>query len=248
MNNIIIPLIISTIAGLSTLLGGVVVFLNIKNKESFLSFVLSFSLSVMISISVFELIPESIISLYKLYGLLPSLFIGVGGFLIGGSVVNRINSKIERISNNNLYNIGILSMVALMIHNLPEGILTFMTSYKDLSMGISLGIAIMLHNIPEGISISIPIYYSTGNKFKSLLYTLISGLSEPLGALLAYILLKNFINDLTISIILILVSGIMINLSINDILPEVNKYNKKKQSILGMILGLILVLINLFLF
>lgn len=139
-------------------------------------------------------------------------------------------------------------MVALMIHNLPEGILTFMTSYKDLSMGISLGIAIMLHNIPEGISISIPIYYSTGNKFKSLLYTLISGLSEPLGALLAYMLLKNFINDLTISIILILVSGIMINLSINDILPEVNKYNKKKQSILGMFLGLILVLINLFLF
>lgn len=248
MNNILIPLIISTIAGLSTLLGGVVVFFNIKNRSKFLSFALSFSLSVMISISVFELIPESIVTLYKMYGLLPSLLIGVGGFIVGVSIVSKINNKIDKISNNNLYNIGILSMIALMIHNLPEGILTFMTSFKDLSMGISLAIAIMLHNVPEGISISVPIYYSTGNKLKSILYTFISGLSEPLGALLAYLLLRNIINDLTISLILILVSGIMISLSINDILPEVNSYKNKKQSIIGMILGSILVLINLILF
>lgn len=139
-------------------------------------------------------------------------------------------------------------MIALMIHNFPEGIATFMASYNDISTGISLGIAIMLHNIPEGISIAVPVYYATGNKKRGLFLTLISGLAEPLGAFVSYILLKNYINDVTISLVLILVAGIMMSLAIDEMIPEVNKYNNKVTSIFGMILGLILVLINLYLF
>ena len=249
MNEIVLPLLISSLAGLSTLIGGAVVFFKFKDKEAFLAFALSFSLSVMISISVLDLIPSSFTTLYNKYGLLLALIIGVGVFIIGKLVVTKINDKIVLLhKSNKLYRVGVLSMIALMIHNFPEGIATFMTAYNDLSMGISLGIAIMLHNIPEGVSISVPIYYSTGNKFKGLLYTLISGLAEPLGALMAYIVLKPFINDLMISIVLILVAGIMITLAIEEMLPEANSHNKTKQSILGLIIGLILVIINMLLF
>ena len=89
-------------------------------------------------------------------------------------------------------------MIAIILHNVPEGIATFISSSKDISLGISLAIAITLHNIPEGISISIPIYYSTKSKFKALLYTFISGVSEPIGALIAYLFLSKYINDFII--------------------------------------------------
>lgn len=248
-NNIWIALLISTFAGLSTLIGGLIVFAKFKDREGFISFALSFSLSVMISISVFDLIPESAKTLVSIYGVPWTIILGVSIFICGKLLVNVINTKVEKYKkSNNLYRVGILSMIALMVHNFPEGIATFMTAFNDLSMGISLGIAIMLHNVPEGISISVPIYYATGSKFKGLLYSFISGLAEPLGALMAYVVLKRFISESTISIVLILVAGIMITLAIDEMLPEANKYNKKRQTILGLILGLILVLINVIVF
>ncbi len=137
-------------------------------------------------------------------------------------------------------------MIALLLHNFPEGIATFMSSYKDITLGISLGIAIMMHNIPEGISISVPIYYSTGSKKRGVVYSLISGIAEPIGALLTYLLFKNYITDLTLSIVLILVAGIMITLAINELLPESLKYKKDKYVIIGLIVGVILVLTNHF--
>lgn len=150
-NNIWIALLISSLAGLSTLIGGLVVFAKFKDREGFISFALSFSLSVMISISVFDLIPESVKSLYEIYGMAWTIILGVSVFVCGKLMVKAINTKIDKYKKkNNLYRVGILSMIALMIHNFPEGIATFMTAYSDLSMGISLGIAIMLHNIPEG--------------------------------------------------------------------------------------------------
>ena len=135
-------------------------------------------------------------------------------------------------------------MFALLLHNFPEGIATFMSSYKDISLGISLGIAIMMHNIPEGISISVPIYYSTGSKRRGVVYSFISGIAEPIGALLTYLLLKNYITDLSLSIVLILVAGIMITLSINELLPEAIRYKKDKYIIIGLVVGIMLVLIN----
>lgn len=248
-NNIWIALFISTFAGLSTLIGGLIVFAKFKDREGFISFALSFSLSVMISISVFDLIPESVKTLVSIYGVPWTIILGVSIFICGKLLVNVINTKVEKYKkSNNLYRVGILSMIALMVHNFPEGIATFMTAYSDVSMGISLGIAIMLHNIPEGISISVPIYYSTGSKGRGLLYSFLSGLAEPLGALLAFIILKRFISDVTISMVLILVAGIMITLAIEEMLPEANKYQKHKQNMFGLILGLILVLINVLLF
>lgn len=248
-NNVWIPLLISTFAGLSTVVGGLVVFLKFKDRERFITFALSFSLSVMISISVLDLVPESAKNLVNAYGVPSSLILGIAVFMLGRLLVIKANNKIALLSKkNNLYRVGILSMIALMIHNFPEGVATFMTAYNDIYMGISLGIAIMLHNIPEGISISVPIYYATGSRKRGVLYSFISGFAEPLGAIMAYILLRKFINITTISIVLIFVAGIMITLAIEEMLPEANKYNKKSVSIIGMLLGIVLVLINVLFF
>lgn len=247
--NVVYSLLISSFAGISTLLGGLVVYFKFKDKKSFIAFALSFSLSVMISLSIFELLPDSFITLSSRFGLLVGIIFTTVMFLVGKFLVTKINKKLALLQNkDNLYRVGLLSMIALMLHNFPEGIATFMASYNDLSAGISLGIAIMLHNIPEGISISVPIYYATGSKKRGVIYSLISGLAEPLGAILAFIVLKNYINDITIALVLVIVAGIMITISINEMLPEVNSYNKKNISILGMIIGVILVIVNLLLF
>lgn len=248
MSNVTLSLLISFLAGISTFIGGLVVFIKFKDKNKFLAFSLSFSLSVMLSISVFELIPESIMTLLNKMSFLLVFLSGLFMFVLGKILVSKITHKTHLLSGNSLYRVGVLSMIALMIHNFPEGIATFMASYNDISTGISLGIAIMLHNIPEGISIAVPVYYATGSKKRGLFLTLVSGLAEPLGAFVSYILLKNYINDVTISLVLILVAGIMMSLAIDEMIPEVNKYNNKVISIIGMILGLILVLINLYLF
>ena len=247
--NVVYSLLISSFAGISTLLGGLVVYFKFKDKKSFIAFALSFSLSVMISLSIFELLPDSFITLSSRFGLLVGIIFTTVMFLVGKFLVTKINKKLALLQNkDNLYRVGLLSMIALMLHNFPEGIATFMASYNDLSAGISLGIAIMLHNIPEGISISVPIYYATGSKKRGVIYSLISGLAEPLGAILAFIVLKNYINEITIALVLVIVAGIMITISINEMLPEVNSYNKKNISILGMIIGVILVIVNLLLF
>lgn len=247
--NVVYSLLISSFAGISTFLGGLVVYLKFKDKNGFIAFALSFSLSVMISLSIFELLPDSFITLSSRFGLLIGIIFTTVMFLIGKFLVTKINKKLALLQNkDNLYRVGLLSMIALMLHNFPEGIATFMASYNDLSAGISLGIAIMLHNIPEGISISVPIYYATGSKKRGVIYSLISGLAEPLGAILAFIVLKNYINEITIALVIVIVAGIMITISINEMLPEVNSYNKKNISILGMIIGVILVIVNLLLF
>lgn len=245
--NIIYPLLISTIAGLSTVLGAIVVFFNIskQNITKFITFCLSFSLSVMICISLTDLIPNSTYIILSKYNLIKGIIICLVSFIFGVISVTLINKKIkEEKVGDNLYRVGILSMLALMLHNLPEGIATFMSAYKDINLGISLGIAIMLHNIPEGISIAVPIYYSTNSKLKAIKMALLSGFAEPIGALLAYIFLSKYITNELISIVLLFVAGIMITLSINELLPEAMKYKKNKFIILGLISGAVIMILN----
>ncbi len=249
---IVYPLLISTIAGLSTILGSFLVFLHIKknNIQSFIAFCLSFSLGVMISVSITDLIPNSYFTIIKRFNFLIGTIIAIICFLIGYYLTNKLNKSIEKNKkkkdSSNLYRIGILSMLALMLHNFPEGIATFMSAYEDLNLGITLGIAIMMHNIPEGIAIAIPIYYATNSKAKAIKHTLISGLSEPLGAIIAYLFLSKYISMITISYVLLFVAGIMITLSINELLKEALSYKKDKMVLLGILVGAILIIINHF--
>lgn len=242
---IILPLLLSTLAGLSTILGSLLSFISFKDREGVISFSLSFSLSVMICISLFDLIPESIKVLNKSLSFFECILIIFGTILIVKWIFNLFKKKSPLLAQNSLYRLGVMSMITLMLHNFPEGIITFMSSYNNINTGINLTIAIMLHNIPEGISISIPTYYSTGSRKRGVLYSLIAGLSEPIGAIIAYIILHRFISEITLSIALLIVGAIMINLSIEEIYPESIKYKKYNYNKLGLILGLILVIINL---
>lgn len=243
-------LLLSLIAGLSTMLGTIFIFFNIEKpkRESFITYCLSISLSIMILLSLFDLIPEALnIFKFKTYliGVLSTIFYLFIGYVL---IILINNILIKNISKNSLYKLGILNMIALILHNLPEGILTLVSSYKDINLGIKISIGIMLHNIPEGIAIAIPIYYSTNSKYKALLYTLISGLSEVLGSLLALILIKKYISYNLISIILLIVAGIMITLSIEEILPIAKKFNKDKYIIYGIITSIIIFFINKLIF
>ncbi len=243
--HIIIPLLISSIAGISTILGFFLVFLKIKpnNLNKFITFCLAFSISIMICISIFDLIPESFFQIVCYYSISRAITFLVFSIILS-IIILRILKLFLNKSKDNLYCLGILNMIVLIFHNLPEGIATFVSSYHDINLGLKLGLAIMLHNIPEGISIAIPIYYSTKSKIKAFRATLISGLSEPLGALLAFIFFKNYVNDLMISFILIIVAGIMITLSIQEMLPASLKYNENKYIYLGFFIGLLLFGLN----
>ena len=175
--NILLALLISTLAGLSTVLGSLVIFIKIKESSvnKFITFSLSFSLAIMIGISITDLIPESFYTLVFNYGLDKSLLTLLLTLLGGVGIVNILN-RLEDKNKNNLYRLGIINMIALMIHNFPEGIATFLSSMNDINLGIKLSIAIMLHNIPEGIAIAVPIYYGTKSKSTAIKNTFISGL------------------------------------------------------------------------
>lgn len=244
-------LLISTIAGFSTLIGALVIFFNFKsdNITKFITASLSFSLSVMIGISITDLIPESTYFLLSSYGITKGIIYSFTLFLVGIILVLYLNKLIKKTaSKNDLYKLGILNMLALIMHNFPEGIATFMSSYKDLNLGIKLAIAISFHNIPEGISIAVPIYYATRSKKEAIIKTLYSALAEPAGAILAYIFLAKYITKELISLILIFVGGVMITLAIDAILPKAKQYKRPKYLYLGLGVGVTLIIISYFFF
>lgn len=240
--------IMSTMAGMSTLLGSIVIFFNIKeeNINKFITLSLSFSIAIMIGISITDLIPTSFFKIFFNFNIIKAITIIVISFSLGIILIKIINKHIND-DNNTLYKLGILSMLTLMLHNFPEGIATFIGSISDATLGIKLSLSIMFHNIPEGISIAVPIYYATKSKKKAIFNTFLSGFAEPVGALLAYIFLKNYINDIMISIILLFVAGLMVTLAINEMLPKALSYKNNKYIYIGLFTGIILVLLNHFL-
>ncbi len=244
---IIGALAVSAIAGLSTVIGGLVIFFKFKphNIDKFITGSLAFSLAIMIGISVTDLIPESTRILLNSFGIGKGIIYSFIFFLIGVILIKYLNKIITKAeSKSDLYKLGILNMLVLILHNFPEGIATFMSSYKDIGLGIKLAIAIAFHNIPEGIAIAVPIYYATNSKKEALLKTFLSGIAEPIGAIIAFIFLSKYITDSLISIVLILVGGIMITLAIEVILPKAKTYNLSKFLYLGFSIGFILIIFN----
>ena len=245
MDNNIYAFIFSSLAGLSTIIGSLLIFIKFKNINKLLSFILAFASSVMLFLSIFDLFFESINYLDDYFYLFPCVLISLIIILLG-ILFSFLLEKLIPSDTDSLYKLGIISMFAIIIHNIPEGIATFISTSNDISMGIRISIAIALHNIPEGISIALPIYYSTKNKSKALLYTFISGISEPFGALLAYLFLMPFINNLMLGIIFSIICGIMLYISLFELLPKSISYKYKQYTFIGYIIGLIIVIMNIF--
>lgn len=242
------PFIITALAGLSTLLGTIPIFVKIKNTNKLIAASCSIAASVMICISILELIPDSIKYLSYNHKTTLTILLSFLFIIIGILLSTTIDYYIDKYnSSNNLYKVGLLSMIAIILHNIPEGIVTYIVSGKSLVLGLSICIAIALHNIPEGISIAIPIYYGTKSKFKSIFYTLISGLSELFGAILTYLFLSTYISDTILGLIFSLIAGIMLAISITKLLPTANSYNSKK-TIIYFLIGFTFMTINLIIF
>lgn len=241
------PFLLTTLAGLSTMIGTILIFI-FKRKNNFVILAsLSFAAGVMLVASIFDLIPESFSLLSLTFKIFPAILILLIFLNIGIIISFTINKYLPDTSNDELYRVGVVSMLAIIIHNIPEGIATFMAGCSDSKLGITLTLAIALHNIPEGISISVPIYYATKSKKKALLYTFISGLSELFGAVITSLFLKPFINDVTMGCLFSVIAGIMINISIYELLPSSFKYNKLKSSILFLMIGMCFMLISIIL-
>ena len=171
---IIGALLVSTIAGLSTMFGALVIFFKFKeqNINKFITASLSFSLAIMIGISITDLIPESSYILLSNYGMGKGILASLLAFIIGIILVKYLHKLMDKTeATNDLYKLGILNMLALILHNFPEGIATFMSSYKDIELGLKLGLAIAFHNIPEGISIVSAIIICVVSLFPATSYT-----------------------------------------------------------------------------
>jgi ZIP family zinc transporter len=138
--------------------------------------------------------------------------------------------------------------LAIAIHNFPEGLATFIAALQQPALGLSIAVAIAIHNIPEGISVSVPVYYATGNKKKAFVYSFLSGLAEPVGALVGYFILRNFINDLVLGILFAVVAGIMVFISFDELLPAAEEYGEHHLSIYGLIAGMAVMALSLLLF
>ncbi len=150
--------------------------------------------------------------------------------------------------NKSLLRTGIFTAMAIAIHNFPEGLATFISALDDVTIAIPIAIAIAIHNIPEGISVSVPVYYATGDKKKAFYYSFLSGMSEPLGAIIGYVLLRNFLNDITLGIVFAIVGGIMVFISLDELLPSAREYGEHHLSIYGLIAGMGVMAISLLLF
>lgn len=245
MDNLVLSFFITGIAGFSTLLGIFAILFGKKGREKLISYSLVFSAGIMIFISLFDLIPTSLNYLMNFYNIIPALII-IFIFIFFGVIFTHFINHFLDSDNNNLYKVGIISMIALIVHNIPEGIITFLTTTKDLHLGISLAISIALHNIPEGISIFIPIYYGSKNKKKAFFYTFIAGFSEVLGAFIAWLFLSRFVNDYFFSFMFATTAGIMLYIAIYELLPEGLKFKNKRMLFFWFMAGMLVMLVSEF--
>jgi ZIP family zinc transporter len=147
-----------------------------------------------------------------------------------------------------LMRLGLFTAFAIAIHNFPEGIATFVAALKDPSLGITIAVAIAIHNIPEGIAVSVPVYYASGDRKKAFKWSLLSGLAEPLGALVGFLILMPIMNDIIFGILFACVAGIMVFISLDEILPTAREYGEPHLSIYGMVAGMAVMAVSLLLF
>ncbi|HLS53316.1 MAG TPA: zinc transporter ZupT [Tissierellaceae bacterium] len=260
-SNFFLSFVLTVIAGLSMASGSLLSFLFKKDNKKFFTISLSFSAGIMIYLSFMGLLPEGIAMIEDylseksyIIGLI-SFFAGIIGIALIERLIHRIESmdkhsdKTEDDTNGqHLGRLGIASAVAIAIHNLPEGLALFLAGLKDIGLATSLALAIIIHNIPLSIAISTPIYYSTKSKKKAFTYTLLVGLCQPVGALLGYLVFHNFFNDLIFGIIFAVIAGIMIFISLDELLPMAQKYDDHHIAIYGAIGGMLVMAISLVVF
>jgi len=254
MSNLQLAFLLPILAGLSTGIGSLIAFLIKDKSVKILTFVMGFAGGVMIYVSFMEIFPEAIHNISEAVGdehlgawyALGAFFAGI---LLTGIIDKFIPShenphelqdtqEVQKKNKKDLMRVGVLTAIALAIHNFPEGVATFVSTLEDPSLGITIAIAIAIHNIPEGIAVSMPIYHATGDRKKAFLYSFLSGVVEPLGAFLGYAILMPYLNPMVMGLLLAGVAGIMIFISVDQLLPAAEEYGQHHLSIYGFVLGM----------
>jgi zinc transporter, ZIP family len=265
-SNVLFALSLTIFAGLSTGIGSLIGFLSKKFNPKFLAGSLGFSAGVMIYVSMVEIFVKARDSLAAVYGEKQGYVYTVIAFFVGIAVIALIDKLIpshenphepkniegleetEEDKNSKLMRMGLFSALAIGIHNFPEGLATFMSGLADPTLGVSIAVAIAIHNIPEGLAVSAPIFYATKSRKKAFIYSFLSGLSEPIGALLGYFLLRTIFNDSMFGLIFASVAGIMVYISLDELLPTAEEYGEHHVAIWGLVGGMAVMAASLLLF
>ncbi len=254
-------------AGLSTGVGSILAFFTKRTNTKFLSVALGFSAGVMIYVSTIEIFVKAKDTLVGVLGMDGGSWATVGAFFAGMFLIAAIDKwvpssenphamrKVEDIADNGsavdpskLMRMGTFTALAIAIHNFPEGLATFTSAVRDPELGIAIAVAIAIHNIPEGIAVSVPIFYATGDRRKAFQLSFLSGLSEPVGAIVGYLILFRFFNDVVFGVLFAAVAGIMVFISLDELLPTAREYGEPHLSIYGMIAGMMVMAVSLLLF
>jgi ZIP family zinc transporter len=255
---------VTSLAGLSTGIGSALAFFTKRTNTRFLSVALGFSAGVMLYVSFIEILTNSRerltltmggsratwVATLSFFGGIA--FIALVDWLVPSSEnpheVRRIEELADRpVRDGALLRMGLLSALAIAIHNFPEGVATFTAGLQDRTLGTGIAVAIAIHNIPEGIAVSVPVYYATGDRNRAFGLSFASGLAEPLGALLGYLILFPFLGDVLLGVLFAAVAGIMVFISVEELLPTAEKYGEHHLSILGLVAGMAVMAFSLLL-
>ncbi|AQQ70591.1 Zinc transporter ZupT [Limihaloglobus sulfuriphilus] len=271
LNDFLFAFGLTLFAGLSTSVGAAIAFFAKHTNTKLLTGSLGFSAGVMIYISLVEIFFKAKNELTEATSPATGYWLTIVGFFAGMGIIalidklvpeyenphemrpleetaDSIDLPVHRDSKGQLYRMGMFAALAIAIHNFPEGLATFTGALKDPSLGISIAIAIAIHNIPEGIAVSVPIYYATASRKKAFFYSSLSGLSEPVGALVGYLLLMPFMNEVVFGLLFSSVAGIMVFISLDELLPAAEKYGEHHVSMYGVVTGMIVMAVSLALF
>jgi ZIP family zinc transporter len=273
LNSVLFAFGLTLFAGLATGIGSALAFFTDKTNTKFLSIALGFSAGVMIYVSMIEIFVKAKDALTAAHGLKLGSWITVAGFFGGMLFIGLIDrllpesenpheahtveemthSGTEHVSTHHehsqkLMRTGVFTALAIAIHNFPEGLATFTAALNDPSLGVAIAVAIAIHNIPEGIAVSVPVYYATGSRLKAFKLSFLSGLSEPVGALVGYLLLSRFMNDTVFGVLFASVAGIMVFISVDELLPSAREYGEAHLSIYGLVAGMMVMAVSLLLF
>ncbi len=263
--NILYALGLTLFAGLSTGIGSAMAFFTKRTNKKVLSISLGFSAGVMIYVSFVELFAVARESLISELGEVQGNWLTVASFFGGILLIALIDRMIpssenphemkhiedlsdDEIQKDRLLKMGLFSALAIGIHNFPEGMATFIAALEDPNLGVPIAVAIAIHNIPEGIAVSIPIFYATGKRRKAFWLSVSSGLAEPVGALFGFLLLMPFLTDTLFGILFAFIAGIMVFISLDELLPAAEEYGEHHLSIYGLISGMAIMAVSLLLF
>lgn len=251
LNSVTISFLLTVIAGLSTGIGALIAYFIKEPKFSYLSFLLGFSAGVMIFVSFVELLA---VSVEEIGFILAN--IGFFGGIVGIYLIDRIVPHVHMDTKpdsfhesmdgrEKLVDVGVLTAVGIAIHNFPEGLAVLAVSLESLSLGIPIAMAIAIHNVPEGIAVSVPIFFATGDEGKAFRYSFFSGVAEPIGAAVGYLILLPFLTKIVLNLTLAVVGGIMVFISFDELLPISKEYGDEHLSSMGLFSGMFIMMLSL---